>query len=280
MSRTWLLSTPVLVLAAGAALAGTSVGSGEERQRLHPAGFTEGYGNEKVVVFKYPQSFYCNDELGDDLDGPGHHGDGVPAERDPGEFQSPETGPPGSPCIVGDTGSGSLPRIDPTGRPLANAEPVWAILPFFDSEDPDPVIDAVDPTTDDNVDHQCPEPGAPHTEHRGAFGTCTMHPSSLHAEPAVALGAGDIPLPNHSHIIVGDSFNPIWWQTIAVRVLDRAIWPDFDGKCPANPQGGPPCLTSVAALRAAQARGQASPDTQSNVWLFFDSAQLEPDPTP
>src|ERR687896_512504 len=250
MSRTWLLSTPVVVLAAGVALAGTSVGSGDERQRPHPAGFTEGYGNEKVVVFKYPQSFYCNDELGDDLDGPGHRGDGVPAERDPGEFQSPETGPPGSPCIVGETGSGSLPRMDPTGRPVQNAEPVWAILPFFDSED------------------------------RGTFGTCTMHPSSLHAEPVVALGAGDIALPNHSHIIDGDSFNPIWWQTIAVRVLDRAIWPDFDGKCPANPQGGRPCLTSLAALREAQARGQASTDTESNVWLFFDSAQLEPDPTP
>ena len=80
---------------------------------------------------------------------------------------------------------------------------MWAILPFFDSEDPDPVIDAVDPTTDDNVDHQCPEPGLPYTQHRGEFGTCTMHPSNLHAEPIVALGAGDIVLPNHSHIIEG-----------------------------------------------------------------------------
>jgi hypothetical protein len=39
-----------------------------------------------------------------------------------------------------------------------------------------------------------------------------MHPSTLHAEPVVQsfgvpLGApeGDIPLPNHSHIIDGDS---------------------------------------------------------------------------
>ncbi len=269
-----------LVATAGAALlAASSVGSDESnRQRPHPPGFTEGYGNEKVVAFKYPQQWYCNDELGDDLDGPGHRGDGVPVERDPDEHQHPAMGPPGSPCIVGDTGSGSLPRIDPTGRPLANSEPVWAILPFFDSEDPDLVIDAVDPTTDDNVDHQCPEPGLPYTQHKGEFGTCTMHPSTLHAEPIVALGAGDIALPNHSHIIDGDNFNPIWWQTIAVRVFDRAIWPDFDGRCPANPRGGRPCLTSLQALREAQARGQASPDTPSNVWLFFDSRPISPQP--
>jgi hypothetical protein len=287
MARKWLRASkfaliPLAVAAIPTLFAGVSLGSdSDDRARPHPAGFTEGYGNEKVVVFKYPQHFYCNDEIGDDLDGPGHRGDGVPAERDPDEFQHPNMGPPGSPCIVGDTGSGSLPRMDPTGRPVENSEPVWAILPFFDSEDPDPVIDAVDPTTDDNVDHQCPEPGLPYTEHRGAFGTCTMHPSTLHAEPIVALGAGDIALPNHSHIIDGDQFtNPIWWQTIAVRVTDRNIWPDFDGRCPANIRGGPPCLTSLAALRAAQARGQASPDTPSNVWLFFDSRQLEPDPTP
>jgi hypothetical protein len=269
-------------LLAAALFATTSRGSSDEsRTRPLPPGFTEGYGNEKVLTFKYPQQFFCNDERGDDLDGPGHRGDGIPSERDPDEFQHPAVGPPGSPCIVGDTGSGSLPQMDPTGRPTANSEPVWAILPFFDSEDPDPVIDAVDPTTDDNVDHQCPEPGPPYTQHRGEFGTCTMHPSTLHAEPVVALGAGDIVLPNHSHIIDGDTFsNPIWWQTIAVRVFDRSIWPDFDGRCPANPSGGKPCLTSLQALRDAQARGQASADAASNVWLFFDSRPLEPDPTP
>ena len=270
-----------LLAGAGAALLATaSTGSGDSnRQRPHPPGFTEGYGNEKVVAFEYPQQWYCNDEIGDDLDGPGHRGDGVPVEQDPDEHQHPAMGPPGSPCIVGDTGSGSLPRMDPTGRPIANSEPVWAILPFFDSEDPDTIIDAVDPTTDDNVDHQCPEPGLPYTQHKGAFGTCTMHPSTLHAEPIVALGAGDIALPNHSHIIDGDNFNPIWWQTIAVRVFDRAIWPDFDGRCPANPRGGRPCLTSLQALREAQARGQASADTPSNVWLFFDSRPITPQPS-
>jgi hypothetical protein len=280
------VSALAAVAAFAAVLAGVTLGSGDSnRSRPLPAGFTEGYGNEKVLTFKYPQQFFCTDEIGDDLDGPGHNGDGIPAERDPDEFQHPAMGPPGSPCIVGETAKGSLPRMDPTGRPVANSEPVWAILPFFDSvKDADTVIEAVDPTRDGS-DVQCPEPGPPFTQHSGAFGTCTMHPSNLHVEPVVAsfgvpLGApeGHIPLPNHSHIIDGNDFNPIWWQTIAVRVLDERIWPDFDGRCPANPRGGRPCLTSLQALRDAQARGQASADTQSNVWLFFDSIPLNPQP--
>jgi hypothetical protein len=215
--------------------------------------------------------------------GPGHEGDGLEAARDPDEFQHPAMGPPGSPCIVGETESGSLPTVTPTGEPVANGEPIWAIVPFFDSsEDADTIIEAVDPSRD-GADVQCPEPGPPYTQHAAPFGTCTMHPSTLHAEPVVEsfgvpLGApqGDIPLPNHSHVIDGDSFNPIWWQTIAVRVLDERIWPDFDGRCPANPGGGPPCLISLDALRDAQARGQASADTLTNVWLFFDSRQIVP----
>jgi hypothetical protein len=259
----------------GSALAGMgliaagSVGADESRARPHPLGHTEGFGNVKVLDFRYDQQFFCTDEATDDLDGPGHNGDGLISAQDPDEFQVPAVGPPGSPCIVGETAHGSLPRIDPTGRPVANSEPVWAILPFFDGDN-DGVIDAVDPTPPVHV--QCPEPGPPYTQHKGVFGTCTMHPSSLHGEPA---GLSDIPLPNHSHVIDGDSFNPIWWQTIAVRVFDRSIWPDPDGRCPANPQGGRPCLTSLQALRDAQGRGQAGPDVPTNVWLFFDSRQVD-----
>lgn len=260
-----------LVAATGS---GGIFGASDDRTRPHPPGFTEGYGNEKVLAFAYPQQFFCTDEPTDDLDGPLHEGDGRPAAVDPDEFQHPAMGPPGSPCIVGETGSGSLPSIDPTGRPVEQVEPVWAILPFFDSsQDADPVIEAVD-TTPDGADVHCPEPGLPYTEHTGHFSECTMHPSTLHAEP---IGAGDIPLPNHSHIVDGDSFNPIWWQTIALRVFDEAIWPDFDGRCPANPGGGFPCLTSLKALRAAQETGQAGPDTASNVFLFFDAKQVDLD---
>lgn len=283
-ARRALRIVPVTVAIVLVALAGASLGDGA-RSRPHEPGFTEGYGNVKVLSFEYPQQFFCTDERFDDLDGPGHEGDGLVAAVDPDEFQHPSMGPPGSPCIVGATRpsprGGSLPTTDPTGRPIENVEPVWAILPFFDSsKDADATIEAVDPTRD-GADVQCPEPGPPHTRHTGPFGTCTMHPSTLHVEPVaesfgVPLGApsGDIPLPNHSHIIDGDSFNPIWWQTIAVRVTDERIWPDFNGRCPANPGGGFPCLTSLDALRAAQARGQATPDVPTNVFLFFDSRQV------
>jgi hypothetical protein len=284
-----LLALTLAALAGLTMLATTSFGGETNRTRPHPAGFTEGFGNEKVLAFQYPQQFFCTDELFDDLDGEGHQGDGLQAARDPDEFQHPAMGPPGSPCIVGATRpspvGGSLPTIDPTGRPVQNSEAVWALVPFFDSsKDADAIIEAVDPTRD-GADVQCPEPGPPFTQHMGAFGTCTMHPSTLHVEPVVQsfgvpLGApeGDIPLPNHSHIIDGDNFNPIWWQTIAVRVLDERIWPDFNGRCPANPQGGRPCLVSLQALREAQARGQVSPDAPSNVWLFFDSRPVDPQP--
>jgi hypothetical protein len=270
------LAVAITLWAAAVVLVGATSGSAifganDDRTRPHPAGFTEGYGNEKVTAFAYPQQFYCTDEPTDDLDGPGHNGDGIKAAQDPDEFQHPAMGPPGSPCIVGRTARGSLPRIDPTGRPIDQAEPVWAILPYFDSsEDADATLEVVDPTRD-GADVQCPEPGPPHTNHSGAFGTCTMHPSTLHAEP---IGLGDIPLPNHSHIIDGDSSNAIWWQTIAVRVFDERIWPNFDGRCPANPEGGEPCLISLAALRAAQQTGQAGPDVKTNVFLFFDSKQV------
>jgi hypothetical protein len=275
------LSVAVVVALAAVSGASGSSGSGSgssDRPRPQPPGFTEGYGNEKVLSFLYPQQFFCTADVTDDLDGPRHEGDGRPASVDPDEFQEPAVGPPGAPCIVGKTASGdSLPKIDPTGDPLANVEPVWAIIPFFDSsKDADAIIEAVDPSRD-GADVQCPEPGPPHTQHTGAFGTCTMHPSTLHAEPApiTPAGAADIPLPNHSHIIDGDSFNPIWWQTIAVRVFDERIWPDFNGRCTANPKGGEPCLTSLRTLREAQARGQATSDVPTNVFLFFDARQVE-----
>ena len=114
-----------------------------------------------------------------------------------------------------------------------------------------------------------------------------MHPSTLHVEPVLgsllaglSVPGGHIALPNHSHIVRNSavSINPVWWQVISVRVDDQSIWPDFNGRCPANPRGGEPCLTSVDALREAQRRGQAGPDTRTNVWLFFDSKEVQPQP--
>jgi hypothetical protein len=285
-----LLVLPLGVIAAVVlGVSGTSHGTHNPPSRPHPIAHNEGYGNFKVSVFFYPQNFFCTDEPFDDLDGPGHNGDGVVAAQDPDEFQEPSVGPPGSPCIVGRTARGSLPTIDPTGRPVENAEPVWAILPFFD-RNRNGVLDVLDPTVTGPASLtpvQCPEPGPPFTQHLGAFGTCAMHPSTLHVEPVVssllagvAVPGGHIPLPNHSHIVRDGAvnINPVWWQVISVRVDDERIWPDFDGRCPANPRGGAPCLTSLQALRDAQARGQAGPDTPTNVWLFFDSHEVQPQP--
>ncbi|MDQ3994979.1 MAG: hypothetical protein M3265_09300 [Actinomycetota bacterium] len=280
-----------VLAAAGAAVlyAGISHGGHNPPSRPHPIGHNEGFGNFKVTVFFYPQNFFCTDEPFDDLDGPGHNGDGIVAAQDPDEFQEPAVGPPGAPCIVGQTARGSLPTIDPTGRPIQNAEPVWAILPFFD-RNRNGVLDVFDPAVTGPASAtpvQCPEPGPPFTRHTGIFGTCAMHPSTLHAEPvASSLLAGvsapgpHIPLPNHSHIVRDSavSINPVWWQVISVRVDDETIWPDFDGRCPANPRGGEPCLTDLEALRQAQRSGRAGPDVPTNVWLFFDSTEVQPQP--
>lgn len=235
--------------------------SGTESKPMRPIDVnqTDGFGNEKLLVFTYFQNFSCIHEPFDDLDGAGHAGDGLVAAVDPEEFQTPN-------CILGDSGSGSLPTIDPTGKPIAGTEPLFVIVPFFDTNG-NGTVEALE--VDPGVDVQCPEPGGDLTTHTGGFGTCTMHPTTLHAEPA---GLTDIPLVNHSHVIDGDNFGPIWWQIIAVLVLDRNIWPDIEGNCPAE---GDACLTSVKALEQAQANGQASGDVPTNFFLFFDAEPLE-----
>lgn len=244
---------------------------------------TEGFAQGQLARFTYSMAFHCTVEPDDDLDGPGHRGDGEPAAVDPEEMVAP-------PCIVGDTGSGSLPQQDPAGRPVPElagddvppddvAERFWALLPFFD-EDGDGVPDLIDPTP--GIPTQCPEPGPPTTEHEGRLGTCTMHPATAHIEPitdlvieqATGLGvpvgdlvaAGDTVIPNHSHIVQDLESPPVWWQAIVVFVYDPAVFPDLDGRCEAGP---PHCLTSLDALRRAQADGRAEVDIPTNLWLFF-----------
>ena len=71
--------------------------------------------------------------------------------------------------------------------------------------------------------------------------------------------------PNHSHII--DARNEIakWWKIISVLVTDPRAWPNADGTSG---------ITSVNALRAAQAAVQARPDVDTNFFLFFNSHQF------
>lgn len=228
---------------------------------------TEGFAQGELLVFTYFQNFDCIHQPFDDLD---HNGQ--VAAVDPNEFQR-------TICTVG---RGST--IDPTGQPIQNTQKLYVISPFFgDDKDPN---DAFTPQlgqallslfgfipeafkTHPDVAVQCPEPGLPATQHAGMPGTCTMHTTQTDLGPALAkLGKVPpntsviVPTLNHSHIIDGKNFGPVWWEIISVLVTDPAAWPSADGKSG---------ITSLDALRAAQAAGQAAGDQPTNFFLFFDA---------
>lgn len=261
----------VVALAAtvAASLAGAAVlGGGSEPTRPIAVNQTDGLGNDRLVAFTYFQNFACIHEPFDDLDL-----DGKVAAVDPDEIQGPD-------CVAG-----IRPTIDPTGDPIAGTEPLFVIVPFFDADGDGEaagglaptlqalfgiVPDAFDPTP--GVPVQCPEPGPPLTQHTGAFGTCTMHPTQVDLGPVLdQLGLVSprtvvkLPTPNHSHVIDGANFGAIWWQVIVVLVTDQSVWPNVAGTAGLN---------SVAKLRAAQAAGKALGDIPTNFFLFFDSRQF------
>ncbi len=222
-----------------------------------PPDMVEGFGEGRILAFHYHLSYYCATTPGSDVDGPFGHGDGHPESEDPKEYQVP-------PCFFGDTGTGS---ILPPGLQIADSPPVRKLFgiapnfggsPFFTNN------------TATDVQTQCSQPGPPVTQFRGPLGTCLMHPSTLrmaqNPDDPARQTPDPFPLPQHSHVIEGTSHPAGWWNAIGVNIADRSIWPDNDGHCPAGP---PHCVTSVAALRAAQAKGLASPDIPSNLYLFF-----------
>ncbi len=234
---------------------------------------TEGFGAGQLLVFTYLQNFACIHEPFDDLD---HNG--KVAAIDPGEFQRPR-------CTVGHQST-----IGPTGDPIDQVEKLWVIVPFFETNPDEPafnddlgeflkgtfgfVPDAF--KVHPGVAVQCPEPGRPETIHKGKPGTCTMHTTRLDLGPGLA-NAGLVPantsliVPtlNHSHVIDDDDVQTqaIWWQIISVLVTDPAAWPAEDGGAG---------ITSLKALRDAQAAGMAQPDTPTNFFLFF-SSELSPE---
>lgn len=261
----------LLALLVGVATVAITTGTaGSDSSPVHPlrADQTEGFGNDRLLAFTYGQNFSCIHRPGDDLD---HNG--LPADLDPAEFQSPH-------CTAG-----IQPPIDPTGRDISGTEPLYVIVPFFDGDNDGEaadglaptlkslfgvVPDAFDPTPGEAV--QCPEPGPPLTEHKGPFGTCTMHTTKIDLGPVLhqlglipANQVVQLPTPNHSHIIDGGNFDSIWWQVIVVLVTDKNEWPNAAGTTG---------ITSVAKMRAAQAAGKAFPDVPTNFFLFFDSRQF------
>jgi hypothetical protein len=109
------------------------------------------------------------------------------------------------------------------------------------------------------------------------YQTCVLHPVVAHAEPylqsvATSTSGVDVPTPpaadvsvgNHSHVVDVRSSPARWWVATVVVVTDPSIWPDADGRCT-----GSGCLTSVAAIRAAQRAGRARADIPTNVWFLF-----------
>jgi len=240
--------------------------AGSDPQRPIAVNQTDGYGQGTVGAFTYFQNYACVHQPFDDLDG-----DGAVAAEDPDEFDTPR-------CVVG-----TQPSIDPAGKPARKTEPLFVLVPFFDADNDGAaagglaqplkdrfgmVPDAFDPTP--GVPVQCPEPGQPLTQHKGAFGTCTLHPTTLDLDPVLkSLGiapvGGKLPLVNHSHLIRKINFKAVWWQIRPVLVTDPSVWPDVAGT-----KG----ITSVSELRAAQAAGKAFPDVPSNFHLFFNSREL------
>lgn len=286
-----------VIVAGATASAGLAQGPGNNDVRPLKANQTEGFGLGQTQVFTYGQNFHCTVEPFDDLDGLGRQGDGIIAASDPDEMILNN-------CISGETQGGSEPTMDPSGVPVPEARKFWAIVPTFDA-DGDGLVEGIDP--DPGVDLQCPEPGPPTTEEKIPVGACTMHPSIVFVDPILdeigtdltgvdlpnpfdnapqlpgklpveepfalptATPGVAIPLPSHSHIVETGNDDQIWWQVIVVLVKDRAVWPDFDGGCPA---GGDACLTSLEALRTSQAAGGSGRDIPTNIWLFFANQPL------
>ena len=262
---------PVLLLAVVAAIASAASAQSQANQTL-------GYGEGKLLTFTYTENFTCIDQPGSDL-----NFNGIPAENDPAEMQTPI-------CQVG-----TQPTINPNGQkgnPAVTSEPIFVLVPMFSVDNDQNPNDAIScnnvvtgttcgPTLGSTlislfgavpeafkakplVYTQCPEPGS-------APGTCTMHASRLDLGPVlVALGYLQppvsnvfVPTPNHSHVLINAdiNFKPIWWQVIPVLVLDQNDWPTADGKSG---------LTSLASIKAALAAGTAV-EAPSNFFLFFSS---------
>ncbi len=225
---------------------------------------TLGFGAGRLLVFNYQQQFDCVVQPNDD-----RNYNGKPAAIDPAEFYTPE-------CQVGAPST-----IDPTGNSVDQTDPLYVIVPFFETNKKTPaftkalgkalkklfgfVPDAFKPNP--GVAVQCPAP-------KDKPGSCTMHPLQTDLGPVLtALGLLPkntnlyVPLVNHSHLLKNNQINqsPEWWQVIVVLVEDPKVWPNAKGT-----QG----ITSIANLRKAQSKKQASADVPTNFFLFFSSKAM------
>ncbi len=274
-----LAMASAVVLFAGTLLGGTLFA---QQPGTLKANQTQGFGDSQLLRFTYTQNFDCIDQPQDDL-----NYNGIPAESDPGELQTPI-------CVVG-----SQPSINPPGQignPAITTEPIYVLVPMFSVDHDQNPNDAIScdgvvagtlcgPALGTElitlfgaipegfkqkplVFTQCPEPGS-------QPGTCTMHASRLDLGPVLAaLGYIPpptsnvfLPTPNHSHVLINQDINlkAIWWQVIPVLVLQQSDWPA---------QNGSTGITSFRAIQAAEKAGDAV-EAPSNFFLFFASYAMK-----
>jgi hypothetical protein len=269
----------LLTSAIGAALALAAPALAQSTPTLAP-NQTVGFGADRLLTFTYPQNFHCLHQNTDDL-----NYNGVAAQSDPAEFQTPICQP------------GEQPAFDPTGAPIKNTAILFVLVPMFNVGGPDTnpsdaiVCDQAFPAgtlcgpelgnqlitlfgtipeafkNTPAVFTQCPNPGSPP-------GTCTMHTARLDlGKVLVALGKATtatnvfVPEVNHSHVIANNRINtekPRWWEVQPVLVTDANDWPAEDGSSG---------ITSVARLQAAEKAGEATA-VPSNFFLFFHSMPM------
>lgn len=248
-----LLTVGVLVQIAGAGPEGPA-----PVKRPLPPDMLEAYGEGQVVALQYNQLFYCPTTPTSDLEPPFGQGDGHPQSDDPTEYNETPN------CFFGDTGTGSVLPESLRAGAFPAVKTFWGMAPFFGTA----LGTANSPASD--IYAHCSEPGPPITHRKGDPATCLMHPSHLRFakifEDPSKQPPDPVPLPQHSHLVPETSSPPGWWNMRGVSIYDPAIWPDADGNCSAGP---PKCVTSVAALRAAQETGQASIDAPSNVYFYL-----------
>ena len=225
---------------------------------------TLGFGADQLLTFTYTQQFHCVVEPND------HRNYGkLAAELDPKQLNFPQ-------CQIGWPSS-----IDPVGNAATETDPLYVLVPFFETNPKEEAFSKPIGTTlkslfgivpdafkrRPGVAVQCPEPGRP-------IGTCTMHPTQVDLGPVLhalnlipANTVVNLPLVNHSHVLDDADIakGAEWWQVIVVLVTDPKAWPTADGSSG---------ITSVAKLRSAQSAGQAFPDVASNFYLFFSSDQM------
>jgi hypothetical protein len=243
---------------------------------------TNGFGNNQLVRFTYLQNFSCIHLPGANL-----NFNGIAAQSDPNEFQTPI-------CVPV-----TEPAIDPTGGDIKQTAHLYVLIPMFSVDndqnpaDAIPCSSAVRPNelcgtdlgtklislfgfvpeawkakVNPAITTQCPDPNNP------VPGTCTMHASSVDlSQTLAALGKGSnpatanvfVPTPNHSHVVDNSRVNtgPIWWEVRPVLVMNRADWPAADGSSG---------ITSSKIMDDVEAAGRAI-EVGSNFFLFFSSQQ-------